>query len=590
LPSGPTAMLVHRTYDHVVTRTETPPPSPAEPEYRVSGVIHDATGLPIVRATVTVSNQNVKGAQRLGSATTGETGTFVTTFEFRPQDGAEAHSPLAPPAPDLRFAVVDAEGRERRVLAVAIRTDGKESSIERIARSADAPFIVVNASKHTQVHLHLDEGAGQEALSEFEEVEARLATALQGLSYDELSESDGRFQVSFLAAETSVRRAIIERLIASARSSRITADHRRLVPIAAFYGLAHESLPVDLAALSRLPRMDIESALRAAIVDGVIPRRLDRDIDRHVDAILSVGAEQALSEPLGEGSESPRAWLALSGLTAEGQQVLLRELADHEGPDEDLWVSLRDHHAMGGPENVRRAELVLRLASFTGNNFALVRLLLDMPDVQSPADVAKLDEPAWLALVECAGLPEALRQEADGEDDAGPRYARDLMRTAQQIYPTAAIEGLAARSHRELALDADVSRWLGAAQRAAEAGAVPAIDLRSTHIDRYFEEHAERIGFHAMSTDRLRSDLKRVQRTLAIAQEPAQIVPLLREGHDSAIGVANLPASVFLEIHGAALGAEAARAIHARARQVHFAHLFVHTMVFDALNDGETTI
>ncbi len=585
-----TAILINRTHDRVVAQGETPAPLAAEPEYRVSGAVRNAAGEPVVRAAVTVSNQNVKGAEPLGSATTDGRGAFEIAFDFRPQDGAEARSPLAPPAPDLRFAVVDAEGHERRVLAVAVLTDGREAPVERIAPSADAPFIVVNAPKHTEVLLHLAEAAGREALSEFEEVEARLAPALQGLSYDELSEGDGRFQVSFLAAETGVVRAIIERLIASARSSRVTANRQRLVPVAVFYGLGHASLPVDLAALSRLPRTDLTSALRAAVADTAIPRRLGDDIDRHVDAILSIGAEQALSEPLGEGSESPRAWLALAGLTAEGQQLLMRELADLEGSDEALWERLRDHSVMGGPENVRRAELVLRLASFTGNNFALVRLLLDTQDVRSPADVAKLDEPAWLSLVARASVPEALREEGESADDAGPRYARGLMRLAQQIYPTAAIEGIAARSHRELALDADVSRWLGAAQRAAEAGAVPAIDLRSTHIDRYFEEHAGRIEFHTTSTERLRSDLKRVQRTLAIVQEPAWIVPLLREGHDSALQVANMPASVFLDIHSAALGVENARAIHARARQVHFAHLSLHTMVFEALKDERTKI
>src|SRR6266487_4511222 len=82
-----TAMLIHRTHDRVLTRTETPPPIATEPEYRVSGGVRNAAGLPVIRATVTVSNQNVKGAERLGSAKTGETGAFEILFEFQPQDG-----------------------------------------------------------------------------------------------------------------------------------------------------------------------------------------------------------------------------------------------------------------------------------------------------------------------------------------------------------------------------------------------------------------------------------------------------------------------------------------------------------------------
>lgn len=587
-----TATLINRMHDFVANRGETQPPPVAEPEYRVSGTIQNAAREPLGHATVTVSNQNVKGVEPLRSAKTSETGAFEIAFDFWPPPNSEALSPLTPPAPDLGFAVVDNSARERRVFALAVLANGAETFVERIAQSPDAPFIIVNAPKHTQVGLYVDEAVGHESLSEFEEVEARLGPALQGLAYDELHDGNGSFQVSFLAAETGILRTIIERLIASAQSSRITAKRERLVPVAVFYGLAHGSLPVDLAALARRTRLELTSTLRAAIAENVIPRRLAEQIDRYVDAILAIGAELALSAPLGDGSANSGAWLQLAGLTSEAQQTLLRELADHEGPNDTLWERLRDNSLLGGAEKVRRAELVLRLASFTGNNFALVRLLLDGSDVavRSLADIAKLDQPVWQSLVTRAGIPETLREEGESAGDATSRYARDLLRLAQQVYPAAAIEGIVARSHRELALDPDVSKWLSAMQRAAEAGTVPAIDLRSTHIERYFEEHAEQIEFSSKNTERLRSDLKRVQRTLAIAQEPAWIVPLLREGHDSALHVANMPAGAFEEIHGATLGVENARAIHARARQVHFAHLFVHTMVFDSLKNEGVTI
>jgi hypothetical protein len=54
--------------------------------------------------------------------------------------------------------------------------------------------------------------------------------------------------------------------------------------------------------------------------------------------------------------------------------------------------------------------------------------------------------------------------------------------------------------------------------------------------------------------------------------------------------VANLPAGVFLAAHGETIGPDNARRIHARARQVHFAHLFVHTLVFEAVNADARTI
>lgn len=587
-----TAILINRTHDLVINRREVQPPPVAESEYRVFGTVRNAAREPLAGATVNVLNQNVLGAEPLRSATTSEVGSFDISFDFSPQAGTEARSPLAPPAPDLRFSVVDRSGHDRRLMALSKLSDGTESYVERIALATNAPFIIVNAPKHTQVNLYVDDAAGHDSISEFEEVEARLAPALQGLSYDELQEGNGRYQVSFLAAETGILATIIERLIASARSSRVTANHDRLVPVAVFYGLAHGTLPVDLAALSRHPRVELISTLRAAIDENVIPNRLSVDIDRYVDAILSIGAEWALSASLGEGSASTSDWLKLAELTPAAQQALLRELADHEGPSETLWEKLREDNRFGGPEKVRRAEVVLRLASFTNNNFALVNMLLKSNEVEvrSPADIAKLDKAEWVSIVTRAGIPKLLLNEGESEAAATTRYARDLHRLAQQIYPTAAIEGIAARSHRELDLDADVSSWLRAARRAAENGTVPPLDLRSTHIEQYFEEHAKRIEFSTKNSERLRVDLKRIQRTLTIAQEPAWIVPLLRAGHDSALHVANMAAPEFAEIHSAALGIENARAIHARARQIHFAHLFVHTMVFEALQDEGVTI
>jgi hypothetical protein len=584
-----TATIINRLHDRILAQRASPPLA-GEPEYIVAGSVQNARGEPVVGATVTVSHQNLVGAEKLRAGTTSDTGTFEIAFDFEPQATLEKRLPSGSSAPDLRFEVLDAEQRARAILGITVMTDGREMPIARIARSAEAPFIVVNASKHTQVLFYVDEAAGWEGLSEFEEVESLLAPVLKGLSYEELIEGNGRFQVSLLAAQTGVAHGIVERLVASAQSSRATQNHPPMVPVAVFYGLAHASLPTDLQALSRLARKDITSALYAAIDDAVIPKRLTVDVDRHVDTILSVGAEQALSYSSGDKDESPRAWLELSGLTDQGQRLLMREMADHEGPLEQLWERLRDHEALGGVDTMRRAELMMRLSHFTEHNLALVRLLMDTPDIRSAADVATLDEPHWNALVELADVPERLHQAGESAADARKRYAQSLMRSAQVAFPTATIQGLVARSYEELGLDPEVSRWLGAARRAAESGLVPELDLRSTHIDRYFDEHGARIELQVERMDRLRADLKRIQRTLSFVEEPAWVAPLLRNGHDSALKVAHLPVKVFLETQGEPLGAENARRVHIRAQQVHFAHLFVHTLVFDAINDGARKI
>lgn len=578
----PTAIVIERLRDRVVSQGAALPVAP-EPGYGVAGTVQDAQGRPLAQAIVTVSDQNLRGSRTLGRSTSDGVGAFAIGFAFDPEhEPAEARSPRDPAAPDLRFAVADAQGRPRRLLTLTLRSAGVEMPVDRIAPMADAPFIVVNASARVEVVLRVeDDDAHPEASSDFEEVEARLAPAMQGLAYDELVEGDGRFQISFLAAETGVLRPIVLRMVEAARSSRLTARQRSPVPVAVFYGLGHAGLPLGPLALARLPRTELTSALTTAVDAAVIPARLRPEIDHHVDTLLSVGAELLLAEPMADGQGLP-AWLALSGLAPEAQSLLVRKLVDPSAVDDALWDDMAGDPALGGADPVRRAELVLRLAALTGNHLALVRLMLELPHpaVRSIADLARLDEATWHALVARAGMPPGQQ----GPEATAQNYARDMMRQTQQWNPTAAIEGLAFREHGRLSLDQDVAEWLAAVREAAASGAVPAIDLGSTHIDRYFEDHGARIGFRAGTPDRLRADLKRLQRTLAIVEEPSQVAPLLVHGHDSAQQVAHTQAAAFVDLHAEALGAASASAIHARATQVHFAHLFVHAMVIDAVN------
>jgi hypothetical protein len=572
-----TATIINRMVDQRSARPA------VEPGYIVSGTVTDASGAPCPAATVRVLDQSVSGQRELGKSTTDTAGAFQVAFEFRAERKGEARTSSIPAAPDLVFTVTDTQGRSRALNNVSIQDARGGTAVERIAPWPDAPFVIVNAPARIQVHLYVAEANG-EGLSEFEEVEARLAPALRDVTYEQLKEGEGQFQVSFLAAETGIARGIIERLIASARASRLAAGHQGEVPLAVFYGLGHAQLPVDLAALGRLPRATLVNALGAALSETVIPRALANSVDKYVDAILAAGAEQALGARAPGGS-SASAWLSLAKLSAQSQTALLRALAEADGATDELWKQLRDRSDLGGADVVKRVELVLKLATFTEENLRLVQLLLkdESLRIQSIEDVARLDETAWRALVDRAGLPDALLVNGHEPKGAREQYVQRLVRVAQRAYSTCAIEALVTRAHQDLGVDPAAARWLESARRAADAGSVPAFDLRADHVDRFVAEHGGRIDAGAADADRLRTDLKRLQRTLLIADEPGRLALLMKKGFDSALKVANVPASVFVDEHGADLGPEVAAEIHLRATQINLAHLFVHGLVFDAL-------
>lgn len=572
-----TAALINRLHDRLVAQEDTPP-NASEPAWRISGTVRDTAGMALVKATVIALDQDIDRSHEIGRAPSGSDGAFELAFDVAADRDGEAGPPTKAAAPDLRFEVVDHHGRPRPLLALILATPAGPVEVERIAPSADAPFIIVNAPRQAELRIEVGDTEGADGLSEFDEVEARLRPVLGDADYHRLREDEGRFQLSFLAAETGLRREIVERLVVSDRLALAMHQADRSVLTPAFYGLGHASLPLDLPTLSHQPRTALAAALRRAIDEDVIPRRLAREMDAVVDAILAAAVTAALADA---GGTSAGECLSLAGLPPAVQQRLLRELADHDGPSEELWTRLAADPEMGGADKVRRAELALRLGTFTGSNLPLVRLLMAERGMRSAAETALIDESEWLSLVRSAGLPEALR--AADEPGQAEAYARGLMRTAQAQFPTAAIEGITTRLHREFDIAAGVPSWLTAVRLAAERGAVPEFDLRRSHVDRFIDEHGPRIDASIEDAGRLRTDLKRLQRTLAIAGEAALMAPLLREQHDSAFRVAHVPLDQFVGVHAATLGAETAGALHAKALQIHSANLFMHMAVRDAV-------
>ena len=554
-----------------------------DPEFLVRGSVEGLDGRPLARAVVTVSDQDVLGQQSLGVAITDESGSFSLPLEIAKFQAAEVRTAVKRGAADLVFEVADERKRQRTVTALSVTLPGGGArAIPRIAPWPDAPFVVMNAEAHTTVRLRVAEAEGA-ALSELEEVEARLAPGMRGTYYADLKEGDGSYQISFLAAETDVARGTIERLRASDQASRKTTERRRPVPLAAFYGLASAGLPVDLAALGNQPRHRLEAALRQAISQRVIPGDLSPRVPGMVDDILAVAADEAMEAGTDGGGGILHAWLALARIPEAQRTGFLRTTADHEGTDKELWQKLEKEGYLGEGEGLQRAKLVFQLGNLSRDHLPLVQALIEDEHlgIRRARDVARLEEKTWFDLLEREKIDLPDNLPAGNLDKAAQRrrYAAGLARVSRRAFPTAAVEGLAARSHAALRLHPQLSPWLRAAELAAEAGTVPEFDLRNVHIDRFLAEHGPRIDPRAPA--QLADDLKRLQRTLLVAVDPIRIEPLLRAGLDSALKIANIPPSIFLAEHGAALGEKAAAEIHGQATSIHLGHLFLHTTLLD---------
>ncbi|QPF72250.1 hypothetical protein G8A07_04440 [Roseateles sp. DAIF2] len=543
-----------------------------EPTNLVTGYVWDSFGA-CPGATIHLLDHSARGLRSLGSARTTDDGRLRFAFDW-------AHTLQQP---NLTFRVTDSQGRERTVTALFVRRGDSEAAVERVAPTPDAPLVLLNSAPRVQVRLYVARAPGESDVSEFEEVEARLAPALHSFTYEQLEEGEGRFQLSLLAAETGVVQPLIERLVASAKASRIAASQNHDIPVATFYGLEHAGLPVDLASLARQPRAVLMNGLRAAIDAAIIPKSLTERLEHHVDELLAAATAHALRSTE-SGRPSGEAWMALTRLSQDQQARLLRALTDSDVPNDEMWIRLRGDSSFGA-EAIKRAEVVMRLAVFSEENLPLVKLLLEDRSlrIDSAEDIARLDASTMRSLIDRAGVPPSLLVEGREPEGVRDRYAQRLVQFAQKAWPTAAVEALVERQHTRIGVDLAAARWLEAARRAAERGAIPSFDLRVTNIDRFLSEHGAHVGFSAENVDRLRADLKRLQRTLVVADEPAHMEALLSRGLDSALSVARVPASVFVSENEAVFGKDVAARIYERATQINLAHFYVHLAVLESL-------
>jgi len=568
-------------------------PRPAEPSsHRISGNVL-ADGLsPLSDATVKIGRWTLAGSNPIGTATCDDCGNFVLDFDL---PRAESKSDRSAPGGrcedkhadklDLHLTILDNRKRERPIAAMVAIEGGNERAIPRIVETKEAPFLLVDAGLDVRLRVKVGEASGSVPLSEFEEVEARLAPHLHGLSYEDLEEEGGRFQISYLAATSGIIAAIIERLVASAKSRRLAEAEGEDLPIAAFYAFGHAGLSAALGELARLPRDHLASALGHAIADNVIPASLERDIERVVEGVMRLGVAGRLGEELGGGSGTIGDWLSLAGLKPEAQLYLLQLIADSgETGLDHVWARLGEEKAMGGAAAVRRAREYLQIAGMCGNHLELAKALVSQAETQiaTAAELALLDQSQWLAAIDRAGLkppPGRSRKVAAWRGN----LADEMMRAAQFDYPTAALEPVVAKDHEAIGIAAATGTWLTTVRTAAAGGKAEPFDLRQDHIDRYFAGLGKGKAPRGQDEEKLRSDLKRLQRTLIIADEPRWVAPLLVQGHDSALRVAQMSADAFTAEHKRSIPEADAAAIHARARQVHLAHLSIHLAVGDAI-------
>lgn len=413
------------------------------------------------------------------------------------------------------------------------------------------------------VVLDIDLPTGASGLaSEYEVLTEALAAFCSG-RLAELEESDERRDVSYLANKT----AWDARAVAMAALADEFAEHRpQEIPGALYYALFRAGLPADPESLYRVQRPTVEQVWRDAIEQGVVPARLEAELPRVLNVFeeLAIDHELKARPPSGGSTLEELLEPALPG-DAQGQRKFARLHRGEHGGTDGFWGEVE---AEFGRATARRLRLHAQLARLTLNNGPLIQALLADEDAgleeaphSGPVQLARsgyFRPERWKVIIGGAapdGFPGAT------DEERRDRYAELLAAKVRLSSPTAAIAAQVETG--DLLADADkttrktVHAFLNRNLGSFEVGSEPV----ETYLAR--NQDAEHPG------DRAVDEIKRLQRVYQMTPHDRAMKALLDSGLHSAMQIAQQDERRFVADMSADLGEAGAKAIHARARQIH---------------------
>ena len=485
--------------------------------------------------TIVVVDHDLKGDVKLASTTSDARGRYTARFQAAPLRARKKESP------DLQV----------RVLAGDTLVGKSE--------------IIYNAGNSVTINVPL--AAGVLALpSEHETLTAALQPHVPGTIAD-LKESDERQDITYLANKTGWdARAVAMTALAEQLSLTRLVQGRTAIEIKApfFYALLRAGLPANPATLFRLAPDAAQSIWRQAVKSGVIQAALEKEIPATTEAFRLFAADHALNTPALPGASTLRELMKRALPDAAKQQQVAAFLVQHRGDDDAFWHAVR---AALGDDDTARLQLDAQLAHLTINNAPLIDRLQRTEvnrGLKKSADLARLGYASakrWTPLITDA--PSVIPGKTDAERRAN--YAEMLAAQVRLSFPTAVVASMIRDGSLAVTQGTEirerVTAFLDAHQDKFEIG-MQAVD-----------QYIQRNNVQGVAPE-VRAELKRLQRVYQITPDDKAFTALLARNVHSAFHVVRYEESEFVSTFAGDVGGEqAARLVHAKARQVHGAVL-----------------
>lgn len=414
---------------------------------------------------------------------------------------------------DLRVAVMDSNG------GIVETTPSGASILTKAGRLEVVNFVL--------------SGAANQPLSEFELILADLDPFLGDRILADLTEEEGRREISILASRSGYSSDQIAALVAA---HKLEKDTKTPAPL--FYGFIRQGMPRNVNALQAADPHVRLKALKVAVEQGLVPKELGgKKIEEHLSGFMPLAATGDLQSLLGR---------VLS--PTELNTFVNQFIKDSQNPDA-FWNRVATEPALA----TRAAELKLtvQLGALTNNHVPLVAVIRALPNVKKAADLVRITKDRWKSLIkaQAVGVPPDTPGATAGEKT--DNYVKQIVSQVEAAFPT---QFFAER--------------LGASQVATllpVAGflkAHPSYDLKTTYPAQFFKTNPT--AAQAL-TPQDRDRLQTCQRLYRLTESAEETVGLSAKGIHSSQQIARIDPAVFADQLKGVLSADRAKTVHDKA-------------------------
>ena len=495
--------------------------------YEVKGTVHLADGSPAAGLKVSAFDRNLRAEQLLGQSKTTRDGSY------RIQYSADV------------FAKTEAGGAD--LLVKAFAADGS---------LLVASPVLFNAPSVAEVNLTIPAEV-LEPPTLFEKIGQVVAPLLGKLPVANLEEDSRHQDVSFLAGETGLERAVVARFVMAHKLAQPMLQPEFwfvLLGGSAFQVTEGQSLKDQLSAfLDSLSSFD-SAAIRKAFVRGFnlkeIPAAFQKKVGGWVDAFAKFVASRSVSR----GPEPSFIKSALEDARIKGakkQEKFARLFNEHKALTPKLLKALERDKSFKRAE-ISDLQTSFQLKELTQADFSVVKMIKKEFGIRQPAKIrtlAKKSEAEWIKLVKAKHAAGDVKLPIEAGAISGrlklPEaevYGKMLERQFREAFPTTAFAGGLERALQNGG--AHGLRHAEALGRFLEAH--EDFEFLNTPVDDFFEKSVRR-GFKAFAKDEsFRLEVKAVQRVFKLAPAFAATDTLLADDLHSAQKIYRLGETEFV--------------------------------------------